>query len=268
MGGTVGGIGGPLFVAPASHFAEGLGLEPLAGPFIASAFLFAIGVLLMYAFLRPDPRDIGRQLAERTASAVETLRPRTFLEVLRTRPVQMAFVAMILGQVVMTTVMVMTPIQMTEHLHHTLDDVAIVIAAHVTGMYLTSPITGRVADRVGHAPTILIGAFILIIACVLAPFATDTLRLAATMFILGTGWNFCFVAGSSLLTDSLRANERARIQGTNDLVVGLVAATASLSSGFAFQSIGYVGIALAGITLSLLLFLVTMIRVQTRAAQT
>ncbi len=167
----------------------------------------------------------------------------------------------------MVTVMVMTPIQMTEHLHHTLDDVAIVIAAHVTGMYLTSIVTGRVADRLGHAPTILIGAFLLIVACVMAPFATDTLRLAAALFVLGAGWNFCFVAGSSLLTDSLRANERARIQGTNDLLVGLVAATASLGSGFAFESIGYLGIALAGITVALLLFVVTMVRVQTRAPQ-
>jgi MFS family permease len=267
MGGTVGGIGGPLFIAPASRFAEGLGLDPLAGPFLAASILFAVGALMMFLLLRPDPREIARRLAQTASVKIDNTKPRTFVEALRARPVQTALAAMILGQVVMVTVMVMTPIQMTEHLHHTLDDVAIVIAAHVTGMYATSIITGRVADRLGHARTILIGAFILIVACVMAPFTTDTLRLAAVLFLLGAGWNFCFVAGSSLLTDSLKPNERARIQGTNDLLVGLVAATASLMSGFAFETIGYTGIALAGITLALTLFVVTMVRAQTRAQQ-
>src|SRR5205814_6242537 len=135
---------------------------------------------------------------------------------------------------------------------------------HVTGMYATSVITGRVADRLGHARTILIGAFLLILACVFAPFAADTLRLAFTMFVLGAGWNFCFVAGSSLLTDSLRPNERAPIQGTNDLLVGLVAATGSLGGGFAFASVGYSGIAFAGITMAVTLFVITLWSVQRR----
>ena len=137
---------------------------------------------------------------------------------------------MVLGQVVMTTVMVMTPLQMTEHLHHTLDEVSIVIAAHVTGMYLTSFVTGRIADRMGHAKTILLGAGLLILACLLAPFAAETWRLAVALFVLGAGWNFCYVAGSSLLTDSIQVNERGHIQGSNDLLVGLVAAAGRMGA--------------------------------------
>lgn len=270
LGGTVGGVGGPLFVSPASRLAAQFGFDPLAGPYLAAALLFGLGCVLMFSFLRPDPRDIGRLLARQntqTPTHLENTPPRTFRQALHARDVQIAVAAMVLGQVVMTTVMVMTPLQMMDHLHHTLDDVALVIAAHVTGMFAISVVTGRIADKIGHAPTILIGAGLLILSCVLAPFAVETWRLAFALFVLGVGWNFCFVAGSSLLTDSLRLNERARIQGTNDLMVGLVAALGSLSSGFGFATIGYTGIALAGITLSVMLFVVTLWNIQRRRAQ-
>jgi MFS family permease len=263
LGGTVGGIGGPLLIAPASRWAAQLGFDALVGPYLAAAVLFVLGSVMMFVSLRPDPLEIGRHLAREVVDVnSDKLPPRTFSQALESSPIQTAIAAMVLGQVVMVTVMVMTPLQMTEHLHHTLDDVAIVIAAHVTGMYLTSPVTGWIADRVGHAKTILIGAIVLIVACVLAPFSTDTLRLAFALFILGAGWNICFVAGSSLLTDSLRPNERARIQGSNDLLVGLVAATGSLISGFAFAAVGYEVIAFAGITLAIILFGITLWKVQ------
>ncbi len=268
LGGTVGGIGGPLFISPASHFAAQFAFDPLVGPYLAGALLFVGGCFLIFAFLRPDPHDIGRHLLRVASAAMpaDKTPARTFAQVIRLHDVQTAIAAMVLGQVVMTTVMVMTPLEMTQHLGHTLDDVSLVIAAHVTGMYATSVITGRVADRLGHARTILVGAFLLIFACVLAPFATETLRLAFALFVLGAGWNFCFVAGSTLLTDSVRPVERPRIQGTNDLLVGLVAATGSLSSGLAFETIGYVGIAFAGITLAVGLFTITLWTVQRKRA--
>lgn len=269
LGGAVGGIFGPLFIAPASRFAEGLGFDALAGPYLAAALLFVLGSLMVFLLLRPDPRDIARKLARTIHAAMnlDTTPPRTFRQAFASsHDVQTATAAMVLGQVVMTTVMVMTPLEMTEHLGHDLDAVALVIAAHVTGMYLTSPLTGWVADRIGHARTILIGAFLLIFACLMAPFAVETVRLAFALFVLGVGWNFCYVAGSSLLTDSLRPNERAQIQGTNDLAVGLVAASGSLLSGLAFATVGYTAIAFAGIILAVALFAITLWTVQRKSS--
>lgn len=266
LGGAVGGILGPLAISPASRLATSFGYDALAGPYLIGALIFTFGSVMIFTLLRPDPRDIGRALAGTPQEHAEQEMPaRTFAQALRARNVQTAVAAMVLGQVVMTTVMVMTPLQMTEHLHHTLDEVSIVIAAHVTGMYLTSFVTGRIADRVGHAKTILFGAGLLIGACLLAPFSSETLRLAFALFILGAGWNFCYVAGSSLLTDSIRINERGHIQGSNDLLVGLVAATGSLLGGIFFERIGYAGIAIAGITLALTLFgyVLRRVRVQT-----
>lgn len=269
LGGAAGGILGPLAISPASRWATQFGFDPLAGPYLIGAVIFVFGSILIFTLLRPDPRDIGRALALTPQEHAERELPaRNFFQALQVRTVQIAVAAMVLGQVVMTTVMVMTPLQMTEHLHHSLDEVSIVIAAHVTGMYLTSFFTGRIADRVGHAKTILIGAGLLIVACLLAPFSSETLRLAFALFVLGAGWNFCYVAGSSLLTDSIRVNERGHIQGSNDLLVGLVAATGSLLGGIFFERIGYAGIAVAGITLALTLFGYVLTRVRASAAPT
>ena len=267
LGGTVGGILGPLAVSPASRFATQLGINPLAGPYLVGASIFLLGSLMIFSLLRPDPRDIGRALAFTPQEHIDQELPaRNFFQALQSHTVQIAVAAMVLGQVVMTTVMVMTPLQMTEHLHHTLDDVSLVIAAHVTGMYAISVFTGRLADRLGHAKTILIGAAILIFACMLAPFSGETWRLAFALFILGAGWNFCYVAGSSLLTDSIRINERGHIQGSNDLLVGMVAASGSLIGGFFFEGIGYTGIAAAGIALAVTLFVFVLWRVRVAPA--
>jgi MFS family permease len=75
------------------------------------------------------------------------------------------------------------------------------------------------------------------------------------LFLLGLGWNFCFVGGSALLADQLSPVERARAQGFNDLLVGLASALASLSSGLIFALVGFgvmtaIGAAIALIPLS------------------
>jgi hypothetical protein len=66
------------------------------------------------------------------------------------------------------------------------------------------------------------------------------------------GWNFCFVGGSALLADQLSPAERARTQGTNDLLVGLASAVGSLGSGFLFAASNYLVIAVVSGVLSLI----------------
>jgi MFS family permease len=65
------------------------------------------------------------------------------------------------------------------------------------------------------------------------------LPLGVALFLLGLGWNFCFVGGSTLLADQLSPEERARTQGFNDLLVGLASAVGSLQSGIIFAGLGF-----------------------------
>ena len=129
-------------------------------------------------------------------------------------------------------------------------DISMVIAAHTFGMYAFSVISGRLADRWGRAQVILTGAGVLVLACVSATLSPDVLPLAVALFLLGLGWNFCYVGGSTLLADQLSPTERARTQGANDLLVGLASAAASLGSGLIFASLGYTLVAVIGAALS------------------
>jgi len=156
--------------------------------------------------------------------------------------------------VVMVGVMVITSLYMKD-MNHSLGDVSLVFSAHTIGMYGFSLFSGRLIDRWGRGPVIIVGALVLLVACVTAPLTGATVPLAVSLLLLGLGWNFCFVAGSTLLADQLAPAERGRTQGFNDLLIGLSAATGSLGSGLLAARFGYAGVGTAGAVLSLLPFL-------------
>jgi MFS family permease len=100
---------------------------------------------------------------------------------------------------------------------------------------------------------ILTGAALLALACALAPLSPDLAPLSASLLLLGLGWNFCYVGGSTLLSDQLSQAERAKTQGTSDMLVGLSTAMVSLVSGAIFASVGFTAIGIVGALASLLL---------------
>jgi MFS family permease len=160
--------------------------------------------------------------------------------------------AVLISQTVMVVLMVMTPLYM-EHLHHTRDSISLVISMHTLGMYGLSPLTGYLIDRFGRVRMLLIGALLFIIAAILAPAYTDQSILAAALFLLGLGWNFGYVSGSSLLADALQGEERARVQGVNDSLVFLAAGVGSLAAGPLFARGGYAAVSSAGLILTFIL---------------
>lgn len=246
IGGTVGAIVGPLMVGPTGLWATQMGFSELAGLYVISLLLFAAGAVLVFAMLKPDPRDIGKAIA---ALHPETVAhhgaARRISEIMRVPAAFAAMTAMVFGQLVMVMVMVITSLYMVQHQHH-LDAVALVVSSHTIGMYAFSILSGRLSDRLGRAPVILIGATTLVIACISATLSPDVLPLAFALFMLGLGWNFCYVGGSSLLADQLSPEERARTQGFNDLLIGLVSAFGGLFSGVIFANIGYIAMGYVG----------------------
>jgi len=120
-------------------------------------------------------------------------------------------------------------------------------------MYVASPITGWLVDRVGRLAMILIGGCLLIAAVVVAGLAPGSNGLlVALMFCLnGIGWNFAFVSGSALLTDVLEPAERTSMQGFADLMTGLMGALGSTLGGIVLQSWGFAVLNAAGAVLIL-----------------
>jgi MFS family permease len=127
---------------------------------------------------------------------------------------------------------------MRDH-NHMLSDISIVISSHTFGMYAFSIVSGRLLDKWGRGPVIIFGSITLVVACIAATLSPDVLPMGIALFLLGLGWNFCFVGGSTLLADQLSPVERARTQGFNDLLVGMASAAGSLGSGFIFALLGY-----------------------------
>jgi MFS family permease len=137
--------------------------------------------------------------------------------------------------------MVITSLEMKGH-DHVLTDISFVISSHTFGMYAFSIFSGRLVDRWGRTPVIITGAITLVASCLAAPLSPDVLPISVALFLLGLGWNFCYVGGSTLLADQLSPGERARTQGVNDFLLGLSSAAGSLLSGIIFASLGYAAV--------------------------
>ena len=251
LGGTAGAIGGPLLVMPAGRLAMGAGASELAGPFAAAVSLLLVAGAVMAAFLRPEPRTLVANASVSGDRHLESAPRRSIRQILRTPAAAAAVAAMTFSQVVMVGLMVITSLYM-EDMHHGLGEISVVFSAHTIGMYGFSLLSGRLLDRWGRRPVILLGGVILVLACLTAPLTGDTFPIAVSLLLLGLGWNFCFVGGSTLLADQLAPAERGRTQGFNDLLVGLASTVGSLGSGVASARYGYGGVGLAGAVLVIL----------------
>jgi MFS family permease len=250
--GTVGAVGGPALVGPSSRLAEAWNFLGDTGPYWAAAGLYAIGLLTIFFFLRPDPRQVSRVIEAENPIKEPDVPARPLSQIFSQPTVLLAVAAMAIGQLVMALIMVITPLHM-DHNNHSTASVSLVIMAHTLGMFGLSSVTGWLIDRYGRIPLIVAGAAILIISGILAPLSVAVPNLAVALFLLGLGWNFCFIAGSSLMADALAARERARAQGASEVLVSLATGVGSLGTGAVFDQGGMTAVAAVGIALSFLL---------------
>ena len=147
---------------------------------------------------------------------------------------QPAFIAAVtsaaIGYSVMVLLMTATPLEMM-HQHHDFGDVAFVIQWHVLGMFVPSFFTGRLIDRFGVQRIILCGVLLMLV-CVAINFSGTTVsHFWIALLLLGIGWNFMFIGGTSLLSETYRPEESAKAQAFNDFVVFTIAAISSFSAG-------------------------------------
>jgi len=153
---------------------------------------------------------------------------------------------------IMTLIMVIMPLHM-HHFQHPDTNITLALTAHTFGMFGLSSLTGWLIDRTSRHIMIVVGALVLALSAMITPLSPALFPVALALFLLGLGWNFCFIAGSSLLSDALAPAERGRAQGANEMVVALAAGTASLSSGTVFSQGGIVSVSIMGLAVSLAL---------------
>lgn len=269
--GTMGAIFGPLLVTPGTRLASLFGLEENVGPWLVGLALYALAAAITYIMLRPDPLNIARQISTEEAAAennTEKMKPQPIPDLLRLPPVRLAVISMLISHGVMVGLMVITPLHMAHH-NHEQGAISLVITAHMLGMFGLSSLTGWLIDHYGAVRTMILGAGTLIISAIIAPIAATMPFLVVGLFLLGLGWNFGYIAGSSLLSDSLRGVNRTRMQGTSDMFVAGAAAIGSLGSGPVFSTGGYVAVAAAVVAITLLMgWAIFLLGAQARAAVT
>ncbi len=250
--GTIGAVGGPLLVSPSTWLAAYFGLHPHSGPYLVSVTLTVLAFMLIFCLLYPDPMKVGRALAQDLNGVEEKNTGRKLWQIFIDRTVRLGVGAMIIGQFVMTLIMVITPLHMSHHAHEA-TAISWVIMAHTLGMYGLSSLTSRLSDRFGQAKIVVAGALILSISTVLTPISNEVSMLAFSLFLLGLGWNFCFIAGSTLFFSGLLPFERGRAQGAGEMMVALAAGAGSLGTGAVFAEAGIVVVSAMGLAFSLVL---------------
>lgn len=225
IGGIAAAIVGPQIVL---HNKDLLYPIPFAGAFLSGAGLFCIGLLIMT--LLPNERS-----EKRTPVDVEG---RTKQEFLRDPTFLTAVLCGTSSYALMAFVMTAAPLAMVG-CGFEVSDAAIGIQWHVLAMFVPSLFTGKLIRRFGKLPIIATGLATLMACSAVALSGISIEHFYLALILLGLGWNFGFIGSTALLTETYQAHEKHTAQGLNDTILFGFVAFGSLSSGVAYEMVGW-----------------------------
>lgn len=249
---TVGSVLGPSFTAPGASLGEALGMNALAGPYLISMGAFALATLTASTLgrgIKPGSAGVAPHDRNTDATAVEppTLKLGPALRYALARPVPLfAMITIITGQMMMTNVMVMTPVHM-DHQEFSLGAISFVVSIHIAGMYALSPVFGWMADRWGPGTVIAAGVVVFIVTIALgvidalAP-VSSIVMLTTALLLLGVGWSMFLIGGSALLTASVPKHAKVTLQGASDSAMNLGGALMAAMAGTVLEMGGFLWI--------------------------
>lgn len=224
-------------------------LEPVV---YAGSYFALIGVYLLSFVLLSGVRIPKLTAAERKSSG------RPLLVILAQPKCAVAVIAAFVSYGVMALLMTSTPLAMAACGFEFVDS-KWVIQAHIIGMFAPSFFTGNLINRFGALNIILIGAVLNVGAVGAHLGGIDFSNFVVGLLTVGVGWNFMFIGATSLLTETYRPEERAKVQGFNDFLIFGTVAIAALSSGhllaaFDWDTVNYGVAPLIGVAVLAVLF--------------
>lgn len=200
-----------------------------AGTLAALAVMFAIQSLLFFAMApAKDHSENEMQQSERPLG--EIIRQPVFI---------VAVLGATAGYGLMTLVMTATPLSMHVNDGYSLEQTASVIQAHVLGMYVPSLFAGFFIEKFGVSRLMIVGALGLLATSIVGLQGHTVLHYWWALVLLGVGWNFLYVGGTTMLTYSYSMAERFRAQAVNEFLVFGTSATASLLAGTVMYFYGW-----------------------------
>ena len=156
--------------------------------------------------------------------------PRSMLKIARQPGFIAAVASSTVGYSVMVLLMTATPLEMM-HQQHGFGEVAFVIQWHVLGMFAPSFVTGNLIHRFGVLKIMFIGG-VLGLACVaINLLGSSVSHYWAALTLLGISWNFLFIGGTTLLTETYEPEERSKTQAMNDFLIFTTVTISSLTAG-------------------------------------
>ena len=238
---TVGTVLGPNLGAPGEALADSMGLAPMAGPFVIATAMQALATVVIL-LLRPDPLLLAAMHTRVDPRTPKSGTRAAMARAWRIGGARTALVAMCAAHTVMVGVMTMTPVHMDHH-GASITVVGLTISIHVLGMFAFSPLVGIAADRIGRYPVIVAGGGTLLLATLIAGTAGSSMgQVTAGLFLLGVGWSLVLVPASTLLTESVPAVDRTRVQGGSDAAMNISAAIGAAGSGPLLGLVGFGGL--------------------------
>jgi MFS family permease len=172
------------------------------------------------------------------ASATSDKPMRPLSQIARQPKFIVAVLAAALGYGVMNLLMVATPLAMN-FCGHPFKEGVFVLEWHVVGMFLPSFFTGDLIKRFGALKVILAGVALNVVAIAINLSGVTVAHFWFGLFVLGVGWNFMFIGGTALLTETYEPHEKTRVQGFNDMLVFATMAVSSSSAGFLVNARGW-----------------------------
>ena len=215
-GGVIGGVVGPNL---AKYSIDWLSVT-FAGTY-ATLVVFAVLSLIVIQFVQfpavnaEEQKNPGRPLSE-------IMRQPVFI---------VAAMGAVIGYGVMNLLMTATPIAMVKICRMPFAEAALVLEWHVIGMFAPSFFTGHLIKRFGVLNIMFAGALLMFGCVAVALAGVELMNFLIALFVLGVGWNFLFVGGTTLLTEAYRPEEKNKAQGANDFLIFLTMALSSFSSG-------------------------------------
>ena len=214
-GGIVGGIFGP----ESSKFSKDLLESVFAGSFLSLVGFALIALLIVRRLDLPKPSTEEKHGSTRALG-----------QIMR----QPVFIVAALGGItaygVMNLLMAATPLAM-KMCSHPYGAAMLVIEWHIIAMFAPAFGTGWLITRIGTLPVMFCGVLLKLGAIVIAISSTTVTAFWSSMVLVGVGWCFLFVGGTTLLTEACTPPEKAKTQGINDMLIYVTMASTSLTSG-------------------------------------
>ena len=248
LGTLVAAIAGPWIALESRHL---LATE-FAGSFIVLVVPFLIVAILIPLLPLPEVHTTPDE--QQSAGSLR--------DILAQRDIQLAIVAVAVGYGVMSLIMTATPISM-----HVIDGLSVektanVIRAHMLAMFLPSLFSGWLISRLGVACALWLGLLLEASTVIITMIGPAEWNYLAGLIVLGIGWNFLFVGGTTLLASASQNTFKYRVQGFNEVVIFSTMAAGSLAAGPLLSSLGWVGTNIcAGLLLALIVIAIQRARI-------